>query len=242
MRVEMQSCSDPAHLSHGRWDVAIVGSEVDERGKASIAYVQDHSETVISLGYEASPPRLLVDGAAVDCDDFAGVQQDFQGKSLVLEATSLGVAEVALCCRSFRQVERSRFSILYLEPGEYNAPNARDPVQRRVFDLSVETLNYIGIPGLSFILEDESPDQKVVFLLGYEGERLERAFDQLNINSRNCSAVFGVPAYQAGWEISSFENNIKFLNEQNIQGGGHLLQGGRQSACCARVARRDVPR
>ncbi len=155
----------------------------------------------------------------LECEDLTEFLRGLGQAPILLDATSLGVAEIGLCCRNLRTVDPDRFSILYVEPGEYNAPNPRDPLQRRVYDLSEEAPNYIGIPGLTFILEDESPDQWVVFLLGYEGERLERAFDQLNLNSKNCSVVFGVPAFRAGWEASSFENNIRFLNERNIKGG-----------------------
>lgn len=219
MHIDMQRCDDMAYLGHARWGVAVVGTAVDDRGEASVGYSRDNADRTITLQYEALEPRLLIDGQPLDCEDLTDFLGTLGRAPILLDATSLGVAEIALCCRSLRAVDPDRFSILYVEPGEYNAPNPRDPLQRRVYDLSEEAPNYIGIPGLTFILEDESPDQLVVFLLGYEGERLERAFDQLNVNSKNTSVVFGIPAFRAGWETSSFENNIRFLNERNIKGG-----------------------
>jgi hypothetical protein len=219
MHLEMQRYENPSHLKHDRWDLALVGTTVDDRSEASIGYARSNAEITITLQYEAIIPRLLADSQPLECDDLTDHLRSLDRTSILLDAASLGVAEIALCCRAFRTINPASFSILYVEPGEYNAPNVRDPVHRRVYDLSEETPNYIGIPGLTFILEDESPDQTVVFLLGYEGERLERAFDQLNLNSKNCSVIFGVPGFRAGWETSSFENNIRFLNEQNIKGG-----------------------
>jgi hypothetical protein len=219
MHLDMQRSESLAHLEHDRWDLAVVGTTVDDRGEAAVGYSRSNANRMITLRYEAFAPKLFVDGRPLECEELTDFMQGLGRVSILLDATSLGVAEIALCCQSLRMVDPDRFSILYVEPGEYNAPNARDPLQRKVYDLSEETPNYIGIPGLTFILEDESPDQLVVFLLGYEGERLERAFDQLNLNSKNCSVVFGIPAFRAGWEASSFENNIRFLNERNIKGG-----------------------
>jgi hypothetical protein len=219
MQLDMQRFEGSAQLVHDRWDMALVGTAVDDRGEASVRYSRSNADFTVTLQYEALAPRLLVDGESLECEDLTEYIRKLGRSAILLDATSLGVAEIALCCRSFRTTDPARFSFLYVEPGEYNAPNLRDPVQRRVYALSEETPNYTGIPGLTFILEDESPDQTVVFLLGYEGERLERAFDQLNLNSKNCSVIFGVPAFRAGWETSSFENNIRFLNERNIKGG-----------------------
>jgi hypothetical protein len=57
------------------------------------------------------------------------------------------------------------------------------------------------------VLRDDIPT-KTVFLLGYEGQRLAQALEQTDIRPSNCSVVFGVPAFQPGWEMDAYANNV----------------------------------
>ena len=40
MHLEMQRCENPSHLKHDRWDLALVGTTVDDRSEASIGYAR----------------------------------------------------------------------------------------------------------------------------------------------------------------------------------------------------------
>ena len=65
---------------------------------------------------------------------------------------------------------------------------------------------------------DRSP-HRVVFFLGYEGERLDEAFEELEIDPRKSIVVFGVPAFRPGWEMDSFANNVRVVADRGVQGG-----------------------
>ena len=62
--------------------------------------------------------------------------------------------------------------------------------------------------------------KKGVFFLGYEETRFDRALEDYQmISPNNCIVVFGVPAFQPGWEMDSLANNIGVIRQRNIKGG-----------------------
>lgn len=56
-------------------------------------------------------------------------------------------------------------------------------------------------------------------MTGYESERIDRAMEENMITPRNCSLLFGVPAFQAGWEMNSFANNVRVIRDLRLEGG-----------------------
>lgn len=74
---------------------------------------------------------------------------------------------------------------------------------------------FSGIPGNAILLRDDVP-AKAVFLLGYEGQRLEQALEQTDLRPSNCSVVFGVPAFRPGWEMDAYANNVRVIRERQL--------------------------
>jgi hypothetical protein len=79
-------------------------------------------------------------------------------------------------------------------------------------------VGYQAVPGSSFELHERKP-QKCVFCVGFEGQRLEQAFEDLPINPKKTCIIFGVPAFHPGWEMDTFANNIRTIRERGIAGG-----------------------
>jgi hypothetical protein len=125
-----------------------------------------------------------------------------------------------LACRGLRQRGVKAISLLYVEPLDYSAPKDK-LLHRRDFELSEEVPGYIPIPGSTILLEDRRP-QRGVFFLGFEERRLDRAMEDHPIVSARASVVFGVPAFQPGWEMDAFANNARVLRDKNIEGGVHF--------------------
>jgi hypothetical protein len=140
---------------------------------------------------------------------------------VLLEATTLGLAEIALCCRALKELCQDAFDIVYVEPEKYNQPSWGPLLHKRDFELSSEVPGYQAIPGSGLFLRDRKPFRSV-FFIGYEDARLRRAFEELQmVNPRRSSITIGVPAFKAGWEMSAMANNISVIREYNIRGGVH---------------------
>jgi hypothetical protein len=222
VKIEMREDDSSSQLSLQRRDVGVVGQPVDDRGKAAIAFLRTQAEVVISLDYHVDEFQIEIDGIRCDADAIDDYFNQLHGKSIILEATTLGFAEIFLTCRALRESGFPTVSLLYVEPHQYSNPRRSQLLHRRDFELSDQVPGYKPIPGSTFMLSDRS-SQRGVFLLGYEEQRLDRAFEDFQmIRSTKCSIVFGVPAFKPGWEMDAFANNIRVIRERNIRGGVHF--------------------
>jgi len=204
-------------LCCGSWNLAVVGKAIDARGKKATEFARNKAETVIQIYYQVNNSFLQVDGRRAECEDLQRKLEPYTDRAIVLETTTLGFAEVLLCCLALNSSRASHISMLYTEPALYNAPHRHEEVlARREFDLSEDVWGYRAIPGVIQELH-EGKRQRIVFLLGYEGERFDRAFEELPIVPKNCYVVFGVPAFQPGWEMDSFSNNVQVMQERQIR-------------------------
>jgi hypothetical protein len=211
----MQKGMSPAHLHFAPWDLALTGAALDDRGRAVEAFIRSNVSQTVSLQYQPDDTQLTIDGSVVDASQVEGFLLAHKGKSLLLETTTLGFAEVFLCCRAAYQLGFPGISLLYVEPGDYRKLRRAQVLHRRHFELSGYVEGYRALPGASFILDDKTP-QTVIFFLGYEERRMDRALNDFSIRPSRTYVVFGVPAYQPGWEMDAFANNIRVIRDQGI--------------------------
>lgn len=214
----MQGDVDGTKLDCGRWGLALVGSAIDARGRKALEFAQSVSSATKQLLYDADNLRLTTSDGLIQCDELADWLDRLHPGSLILEATTLGLPEILLSANAAIQTGLRQLTLLYVEPREYNAPREEIAIHRRDFDLSDEIVGYTAVPGWAFIL-DEAVPQQIVFCVGYEGHRLDQAFEQLNINPDHSTVVLGVPAFRPGWEMNTFANNIRVMRERKIRGG-----------------------
>jgi hypothetical protein len=218
----MQKAGSLNELRTRRWDLGIVGAQLDDRGRAATDFVASQASRVVNLQYDPSTFELVLDGRPWAAEEADRMLSGSGGQSLLLESTTLGFVEVFLMLRAAADVSARGISMLYVEPGSYDKPEPRKILEKRYFGLSVEGQRFSGVPTAASMLSDRRK-QKVVFLLGYEEHRLARAFENHPmIHPGNCSVVLGVPAYQAGWEMNAFANNIRVLRDRNVRGGVHF--------------------
>jgi hypothetical protein len=237
MRISMQSGARSELLSHSNWSVGIVGGVVDDRGDAARAFTKGNSAALHTLRYLPDPPGLEFDGHDWAAEEMESILSNLTAESILLEATTLGFVEILLTCRALKDLGGSQISILYTEPKRYKRPRESLVLHRRDFELSSEVEGFSGVPGSVFMLREDRPT-KAVFLVGYEGQRLEQALEQTGVRPSDCSIVFGVPAFQAGWEMDSFANNIRILRQRDVT--GEILFGGAQSPQAAYSAIQKV--
>ena len=215
----MQEGRTNSQLTFARWDVAIIGKPVDDRGKAAIGFLQQNADELFLIDYDPGEFRLDIDGTSTNAEEITSFLAAFPNKSVVLETSTLGFVEILLCCREFKNSGIRDLQLLYVEPQRYHSTQRSQLLDKRDFELSDEVPGYRAIPGVIFMLNDRDK-QKGVFFLGYEETRFDRVLEDYQmIRPNNCVVVFGVPAFQPGWEMDSFANNIGVIRQRNIEGG-----------------------
>jgi hypothetical protein len=219
MRVSMwQSDVEPREIEGVKLPLVIVGEHVDDRGALAIASLKNLGFVAEQLKYD--PIDLEIDwcGERRPVDDFAEIIAARSASELILEATTLSFAELFVAAHAGWIAGITRFVFLYVEPKEYTKPLNSSGADSRDFDLSAEIIGFKAIPGRAPFL-DGVQKQRGVFLAGFEGGRLERAFEALNIIASTSEVVFGVPAYTPGWEMNSFSNIVPVIEDRHIDGG-----------------------
>jgi hypothetical protein len=215
------------------WSQAFVGRSVDERGIAAIAFATKHSDRVSELAFDVETNNLLVDGVAVLEGE---IPESLLTRDVLLEATTLGFVELYRVAKERKDADILDLSIIYAEPADYRSPERQRPLTRRDFELTDEVQNFAAVPGATLLLRNDDAAHGA-FLVGYEGQRLEQLLDQTNISSARCHVIFGVPAFQPGWEMNSFANNLPVLLDHSIRS---LLYAGAQNPVAAYRALEEV--
>jgi len=216
MNINMQYDSTSSKLSYEDWDLGFVGSSVDDRGKEAIAFIGSKTKKVIKIEYDPINYLILIEEQSIGIDfidDFLMSYLDLESK-IILDCTSLGFVELLIISQVLSNYRIKDFDAIYLEPEYYRADRNKG-ISKRDFELSKSFEGYIGIPGHTLSISTDNCD-KVVFFCGYESERIERAFEDLNLNEEKTQLIFGVPAFHSGWEMNSFSNNIRVIDERNL--------------------------
>ncbi len=218
MKLRMRRCGRHEDLGGTSYDLGIVGPALDDRGRLATEYVRQNVGKCIEVSYDPEEMKMIFDGERVEADELSPLLIETGSASLVLEATTMGLPELCLFCRAAREAHLGHISFIYVEPGGYLAPNHSNSVHRRDFELSSEIHGFVGVPGMGLLL-DEAREQHVVFFVGYEGQRLDRAFENLSLVPKRCSVTFGVPAFRPGWEMDTYANIVPVMRERKVEGG-----------------------
>lgn len=223
MRISMAKFDGADEVPAKQWATTLVGHPLDARGEAAVDFARRNSNRVITCEYDSNTFELIIDGERVQAEDITDVLRTHLAAPVLIEATTLGFPEILLYCKGLRSHETKSADFLYVEPARYRRRDSsgRGLLHRRDFELSNEIPGYRAIPTTSFVLDDRQ-QQKLVFFLGYEERRLDRALEDYPIQPRQCSVVFGVPAFRPGWEMDAFANNIAVLETRDVSGGVHF--------------------
>lgn len=229
-RFLMQSAANSSALRVPRAAVAVCGLPLDERGIAAVDFVRAHATEVYQGGFDRGNVGVTLAGEYLDSAALESfVRAQLGGRLLLLETTSLGFLEIFMLCAAVRDAGGGRVGFLYAEPREYSRLPGREVLKQRDFELSDEVEDFSAVPGAAILLQPERP-ARGVFLVGYEGQRLDQAFEQTNLRPSDCAVVFGVPAFQPGWEMNSFDNNYLVLKQRGVT---ELYFGGAQNPSAA---------
>jgi hypothetical protein len=220
IRMQYSECSD--NLTFESWDISFIGDPIDDRGKKSIEFVIANSKDVRKFEYNSNDFTIILAGSEFYKDDLDNELHSLNELNILIDSTTLSFSEILIITQSLKNVGVNHISILYIEPCDYKKKHRNIPLlNKRDFELSESINGYSAIPGHALLISNEIT-QKIVFLCGYEAERIDRAFEDSQLNSSNCSCVFGVPAFCPGWEMNTFDNNIPVIKERKIKGDVHF--------------------
>lgn len=215
----MQFAEVPERLFHDKWDLSFVGEPIDDRGLKALEYISANTSRSILFKYIPKEFKTRLDEDELDKDDIVEYLAFLSGKKVLVDSTTLNFAEILILTQALIEVGVKDIEILYVEPVKYKRKSkGRDILHKRDFELSEGVVGYEAIPGHALLVTNEV-SQKVVFLCGFEAERIDRALEDSQISGTNCSCIFGVPAFSPGFEMDSFDNSISVIKERKIAGG-----------------------
>jgi hypothetical protein len=231
MRLRMQSAEQVSGLRMPTWDVSLVGEPVDDRGRASLSLLTAQRQ-LRHVTFRPSTIDALYDGARMEVEALEDALRDVVATHrVVLDATTLGVVEILLLFRAAAEAEAC-VGLLYTEPARYLRGRRSALLNRRDFLLSDEVRPFTSVPGAATLITEQT---RAVCFVGFEGERLEQALEQTGVRPHTCNVVFGVPAFQAGWETDSFANNIRVVRTRGLEPGNIRFAGAHNPAAAWRT-------
>ena len=188
------------------------GEKLDDRGTLACD-VWPSSCTRVNVEYGVEQMTLTVGGLTKPTDVAVDLLSHFDATKVVLEATTLGFAELFSVIHALLQKGTNRIEIVYVEPAQYSRLRPGGDQ----FALSEPTRGYLPIP--NSIVDLTSDDLEAgVFFLGFEPERLDRALEEHQmISSKEIKVVFGIPAYHPGWELDAIVPHLPVLEQRRLE-------------------------
>lgn len=187
------------------------GEELDDRGVSACGCAPQSAR--VQLSFDVDDMSLAVGTQRQPSDMAADLLKKYDWRNVVLEATTLGFAELFCAIHALVTKGATSITIIYVEPAEYT----RDGNDAKLFALSEPTRGYAAIPNAIVDLASEEVEAGV-FFLGFEPERLDRALEEYQmILSKHVKVVFGIPAYHPGWELDAIIPHLAALEGHNLE-------------------------
>ena len=199
-------------LGIGDKTILLHGDTVDRRGELAVdAWGRDCTQVLTQ--YDVENMSISLGTATSDVDAVAKLLSGYDSSRVVLEATTLGFAELFVLVSGLVEAGAEQIDIVYVEPESYTRthPGADQ------FALSETTRGYQPIP--RSVVDLSSDDLEAgVFFLGFEPERLDRALEEHQmIAGKEVKVVFGIPAYRPGWELDSIIPHLPRLQQGALE-------------------------
>lgn len=190
--------------------VLLHGEELDDRGESACRSAPESARVQLSFGVDDM--SLTVGTRKESSDSAVELLSVYDWRKVVLEATTLGFAELFCAVHALLASGATSINIIYVEPAEYT----RDAKGTELFALSEPTRGYVAIPNAIVDLASEDVEAGV-FFLGFEPERLDRALEEYQmIASKYVKVVFGIPAYHPGWELDAIIPHLTALESHKL--------------------------
>lgn len=190
--------------------ILLHGEELDDRGESACRSASEDAR--VKLSFDVDDMSLTVGTQKKSSDSAVELVGEYDWRKVVLEATTLGFAELFCATNALLASGATVINIIYVEPGEYT----RESKGAELFALSEPTQGYVAIPNAIVDLASEEVEAGV-FFLGFEPERLDRALEEYQmIASKHVKVVFGIPAYHPGWELDAIIPHLTALEGHKL--------------------------
>lgn len=207
------SCGDDLNIQHCAF--CIVGESSDDRGDAAISFCGQKSNELYVLTYNAFDLQYTLKGIAYEVDNLEPLTELFKIGFGLCDTTTLGFVETLLCLRAFKEAKSPKIGLLYIEPENYAHERTAGVLHKRDFSLTDRSQVFGAVPG-SVIMVTGARRCKAAAFVGYEGDRLQQFLEQNNIPGKLCTVIYGVPAFNSGWESNAFANTVQELHERGV--------------------------
>lgn len=201
------------------YDLAFVGAPIDERGQASIEKAKVSAKEIVDVHYDQDQFSLSARGNIFPANPrgFRQFTEEFPATRLLIEATTLEFPEILLLIKAYLSVESLVIGFFYVEPESYEERVGQDAEDLHAFALREGYRNFSPIPGFTPMLSDSRKARLLAFV-GFESTRLRRVLvEDEAARIKAFSVVFGVPPFQASWEMHSFMQNANVLKEPAME-------------------------
>jgi len=130
---------------------------------------------------------------------------DLNGKNVLIDFTGMEQPAIFYLTKCLREHRRARRIFgLYTEPLLYKT--LPGPPFEEAFDLTEEFIAFRALPGFVRAYDRRRGRQLLVYM-GFEGRRFLKVFEEVNPGRRHTHAVFGIPAFQPGWQYLTLGSN-----------------------------------
>jgi hypothetical protein len=187
------------------------GDVIDTRGRLAVGAWGDECVRV-PVRYDVENMTISIGGQTSNADEIVQLLSAYDTSTLVLEATTLGFAELFALVSGLVELQSRTIEMVYVEPESYT----RTYPGGDQFALTETTQGYQPIP--RSVVDLGSDDLEAgVFFLGFEPERLDRALEEHQmIADKEVKVVFGIPAYRPGWELDSIVPHLPRLQQGSL--------------------------
>jgi hypothetical protein len=195
---------------------AFLGEALDDRGRHSHKIAQDAAHICHTVRYDPDRFILQIDDFEIRSSDAVRFQKLFTADQVLIDSTTLDVPELVLLTKFFTSIS-AQIDYVYVEPKAYKLKNANG-ADVHGFALSASYSPFSPIPGFTPELSAQRQGLLLAFL-GFESSRLSRALSPDEVAYiKSSNVAFGVPPFQASWEMHALMQNAEVLNNANLDG------------------------
>jgi hypothetical protein len=197
------------------YDIAFIGKPMDERGSKSIEKVNLSAAKALCVNYDSDTFSLQVvdDSFPANGVGIRSFLSKYSSKKILIDATTLDFPEILFLIRSYITLGTCKIGFIYAEPSVYEKKEGLDSEDLHAFNLRDGYSRFAPIPGFTPMLSDSKKARLLAFV-GFEATRLKRVLlEDEGDRIKEFSVVFGVPPFQASWEMHSYMQNASVLRE-----------------------------
>jgi len=176
----------------------------------AVDYDIEHEKySIQNLPVDGNQIRKNLDTEGKDLVKDLGIdlhQIDINNKNLLIDITSLKHPFLFyLLLLIKRDFQPKKLLITYTEPEKYVQEGKEDNARQK-FDLTEKFCMVNSLPGFARV-SDYNKERILIAIMGFEGNRFSKAFEDVNPSDRKTYAIVGFPSFQPSWQYYVYSQN-----------------------------------